>query len=155
MDTRIWPAGTGADLDRAARLLAEFRNWFGNTAPSDDEMRESVGRIHDEGGEFLLGAVDGEEPSGVCQVRYRWSVWTSTEDAWLEDVFVQEGARGTGLGRALVAAAVDRARERGCVRIELDVDEANTPALTLYRSLGFADDLKAEARSLLLGLRLN
>ena len=117
-------------------------------------MRESVGRIQDEGGEFLLGAVDGEEPSGVCQVRYRWSVWTSTEDAWLEDVFVRESVRGTGLGKALVAAAVDRARERGCRRIELDVDEANKPALNLYRSLGFADDLKAQARSLLLGLRL-
>ena len=62
--------------------------------------------------------------------------------------------RGSGLGRALVQAAIERARERGCRRIELDVDEANAPALALYRSLGFSGELKANARSLLLGLRL-
>ena len=150
---KTWLASE-SELDHAARLLAEFRNWYGNSSPSDDEMRQSVRRIHEAGGEFLLGAVDGGEPAGVCQVRYRLSVWTSTEDAWLEDVFVEESVRGTGLGRALVSAAVDRARERGCRRIELDVDEANAAALTLYRSLGFAGDLKAEARSLLLGMRL-
>lgn len=149
---RIWLADE-SELDHAARLLAEFRDWFGNSAPAEAAMRESVGRIHAADGEFLLGALDGE-PVGVCQVRYRWSVWTSSDDAWIEDVFVTGEARGTGLGRALVEAAIERARERGCVRIELDVDEANTPALTLYRSLGFRDDLKAKARSLVLGLRL-
>jgi GNAT superfamily N-acetyltransferase len=149
---RTWLA-SDAELDDVARLLAEFRTWYGNAAPTEAEMRDSVRQIHGPDGEFLLGAVDGE-PVGVCQVRYRWSVWTSSEDAWLEDLFVSEAARGTGLGRALLEAAVERARARGCQRIELDVDEANTPALTLYRSLGFADNLKAKARSLLLGLRL-
>ena len=149
---RIWLASED-ELDAVAALLAEFREWYGKSAPSEEEMRESVARVHEEGGEFLLGATDGE-PVGVCQVRYRWSVWTSAEDAWLEDVFVREAARGTGLGRALVEAAIERARERGCRRIELDVDEANGPALALYHSLGFAGDVKARKRSLLLGLKL-
>jgi GNAT superfamily N-acetyltransferase len=149
---RCWLASE-AELDEATRLLAEFRDWFGKSVPGDEEMRASVARIHAGDGEFLLGALDGE-PVGVCQVRYRWSVWASAEDAWLEDVFVREAARGNGLGRALVHAAIERARERGCRRIELDVDEANAPALALYRSLGFSGELKAEARSLLLGLRL-
>jgi GNAT superfamily N-acetyltransferase len=149
---RTWLADE-SELDTVARLLGEFRDWFGNTTPTDGEMRESAARIRAADGEYLLGAVDAE-PVGVCQVRYRWSVWTTGEDAWLEDVFVRDAARGSGLGRALVEAAIERARERGCARIELDADEANTPAMTLYRSLGFRDDLKAEARSLLLGLRL-
>ena len=150
---RTWLAAE-SELDHVARLLAEFRDWFGNASPAEAEMRESVARIQSADGEFLLGAVGEGEPVGVCQVRFRWSVWTSAEDAWLEDVFVRDSARGTGLGRALVEAAIDRARTRGCRRIELDVDEANAPALALYRSLGFADDLKAQARSLLMGLRL-
>jgi ribosomal protein S18 acetylase RimI-like enzyme len=33
--------------------------------------------------------------------------------------------------------AFERARERGCARIELDVNEANPEALRLYESLGF------------------
>ncbi len=149
---RVWLAAEG-ELDQAARLIAEFRAHFGRGTPSDAEIREGVGRVAREDGEFLLAAADGE-PVGVVQLRYRWSVWTASEDAWIEDVFVSEDARGTGLGRALVEAAIERARERGCRRIELDVDEANEPALALYHSLGFSGDFKAEKRSLLLGRRL-
>jgi mycothiol synthase len=45
--------------------------------------------------------------------------------------------RGSGLGRALAEAALARARERGCARVELDVNAANPAALALYESLGF------------------
>src|SRR4029077_12525992 len=51
---------------------------------------------------------------------------------------VDERARGTGLGRALVAATLDRARARGCRRVELDVNEANATAQRLYESFGFS-----------------
>jgi GNAT superfamily N-acetyltransferase len=103
-------------------------------------------------GEYLLGAVDGGPAAGVCQVRFRWSVWKSAEDCWLEDLFVREEARRTGLGRALVEAAVARARERGCKRIELDVNEGNAAALALYEACGFQLEWKAPgARSLFIG----
>ena len=59
-------------------------------------------------------------------------------DCLLEDLYVEDPARRHGLGEALVNAAVERARERGCRRIELDVNDANTPALTLYERLGFS-----------------
>jgi ribosomal protein S18 acetylase RimI-like enzyme len=36
-----------------------------------------------------------------------------------------------------VEAALERARERGCARVELDVNAANPVALALYESLGF------------------
>jgi GNAT superfamily N-acetyltransferase len=64
-------------------------------------------------------------------------VWTGVDDCCLEDLFVEDAGRGSGMGRALVEAAVERARERGCARMELDANEANEPALALYRSVGF------------------
>jgi GNAT superfamily N-acetyltransferase len=42
----------------------------------------------------------------------------------LEDLYVAAASRRRGVGRALVAAAIDRARERGARRIELDTNEA-------------------------------
>ena len=84
--------------------------------------------------DFLLA---GDPPAGVCQLRYRYAIWTESEDCWLEDIFVEASARGSGVGRALVEAAFERARERGCARMELDVNEANPAALRLYESLGF------------------
>ena len=146
---RIWRAEP-ADSATVARLIAEFGEWWGSQGPPADEVRASVERIMAGGdGEYLLGAPGGgAEAAAVCQLRFRWSVWKSAEDCWLEDLYVREGARRTGLGRALVEAAVERARERGCKRIELDVNEENVPARALYEACGFLTEPKPPGRTL-------
>ena len=126
---------TQDDAADVARLIAAFRDWQGRDEPSDASIEASVRRLlGDPNTEYLLG---GDPATGVLQLRFRHSVWTGTDDAHLEDLFVHADARGSGLGRALVDAALERARERGCARIELDANEANEPALRLYRSVGF------------------
>jgi RimJ/RimL family protein N-acetyltransferase len=50
---------------------------------------------------------------------------------------VAEMYRGKGIGRALLTAALNHAREQGLSRIELEVYSSNEPAKTLYRSFGF------------------
>jgi ribosomal protein S18 acetylase RimI-like enzyme len=114
-------------------------------------MRASVDRLMgDPATDFLLGAADGSPaPAGVVQLRYRHSVWTGSDDAWLEDLYVLDAARGTGLGRALTEYAFERARERGCFRIQLDVNVANEPAKALYESLGFSAIQKSLGREAL------
>ena len=126
---------TEDDAGEVARLIAAFRDWQGRHEPSDASIEASVRRLlADPNTEYFVG---GEPPAGVLQLRFRHSVWTGTEDAHLEDLFVDETARGSGLGRALVDAALEHARKRGCARIELDANEANETALRLYRSVGF------------------
>lgn len=151
----VWRAESG-EAAAVARLLAEFRAWFGSHEPSEEDIRASVERIMGGAeGEYLLGAARDGDPAGVCQLRFRWSVWKSAEDCWLEDLFVREEARRSGLGRALVEAAIERARERGCKRIELDVNEGNDAALALYQDCGFQLDWKAPGgRSLFIGRTL-
>lgn len=149
-EPRIWTAAPG-EAQSVAGLLGEFRSHFGKSEPDDASMRASVERIMAGGdGEYLLAA-DGGEPVGVCQLRYRWSVWTAAHDCWLEDLFVRAEARGRGLGRALVTAAIARARERGCGRVELDVNEDNAPALALYEACGFSREPKPPGRTLFMG----
>ena len=118
-----------------ARLLAEFRDHEGRDWPPEETMRAGVERlIGRDDTEYLLG---GDPAAGVVQLRYRYGIWWDAEDCALEDLFVRAEARGSGLGRALVEAAIERARERGCRRMELDTAEENEPALALYGSLGF------------------
>jgi GNAT superfamily N-acetyltransferase len=122
------------DAALVAELMAEFRDWWGYEGPSEASLARSVPRLLEDGDtDFLLAGTDG-----VCQLRYRYGLWLESEDCELEDLYVRESARGGGLGRALVEAAVERARERGCGRIQLDTNEGNTGARALYESLGFS-----------------
>jgi GNAT superfamily N-acetyltransferase len=144
-------AGEGEEV-AVARLLGEFRDWWDKSDPPDAEMEASVRRILESGdGEFLLAVDERGEAVGVCQIRFRWSVWTSAPDCWLEDLFVRESARRGSFGRRLVEAAMARARERGCRRIELDVNEQNAAALALYEGCGFRVEPKPPGRTLFVG----
>jgi ribosomal protein S18 acetylase RimI-like enzyme len=144
---------TKDDSAEVARLLSAFRDWQGRGDPSDASIRASVERLlADPDTEFLLA---GDPPAAVLQLRFRHAVWTGTDDANLEDLFVTEAARGSGIGRELVEAALARARERGCARILLDTAESNEAALRLYRSFGFKSGSdEAGGRELFMRLRL-
>ncbi len=125
------------DIEVVARLLAEFNEHNGRDWPPEAAIRAGVERlIARDDTEYLL---TGDPPAGVVGLRYRYGVWWDAEDCNVEDVFVRADARGAGLGRTLVSAAIDRARERGCRRMELDTGADNAPAQGLYRSLGFVD----------------
>jgi ribosomal protein S18 acetylase RimI-like enzyme len=156
MAPHLWVAGED-EVDPVAGLLAGFRDWMGRDAPSDESIRRTAAvLLRDPDTEFLLAAADGDaSPSGVCQLRYRLTVWTGVEDCWLEDLFVRADARGRGIGRSLVDGAVERARARGCRRIQLDVNEQNGEALALYRRMGFSTESKSPGRTLLVGRPLD
>ena len=117
-------------------MIARFRDFYDDREPDDRAIAAAVDELIKDGStEFLLA---GRPAVGVAQLRFRLSVWTGSEDAWLEDLFVLEPHRRGGVGRALAQACVERARKRGCQRIQLDTNEDNEAALALYAALGFA-----------------
>ena len=149
---RVWRAAP-EEAPAVAALLGGFRDHLGYDGPDDRSVLASVERIIGrDDAEYLLAAT-GSEPQAVVQVRYRWSVWWDAEDCWLEDLYVRDDARGSGLGRALTEAVMERAAARGCRRVELDVNSENTPARGLYQSLGFETG-KTGGQDLLMRLRL-
>ena len=152
---RTWLAEPD-EAGAVARLLIGFRDWYGRSEPPDDEFLRGVQRlIVEPGTEYLLAAASGaSEPGGVCQLRYRYGVWLARDDCWLEDLYVREEDRRAGLGEALVAFAIERARARGCGRVELDVSESNRAAWALYERMGFSPGYKPPAPNVLMGLKL-
>lgn len=85
--------------------------------------------------EALVAEVE-EEPVGFALYFHTFSTFRGQPGLYLEDVFVREGHRGLGIGKALLTSLARIARERGCGRLEWSVLDWNTPAIDFYRSLG-------------------
>ena len=58
--------------------------------------------------------------------------------AWIEDVVVDESARGQGVGEALNTAAIDEARRRAAKNVGLTSRASRETANRLYQRLGFS-----------------
>ena len=83
----------------------------------------------------LLLAKDGEEVVGTTTVIvYTTPFWIK---ARLDEVVVDEAARGKGVGAALVSAALDVAREKGAQVAELQSAVNREAANRLYPRMGF------------------
>ena len=135
---RVWVASKD-EATEVTRLLLGFRNDLGYDWPSDQDFTDGVAKlISGDSTDYLLGAIADGPAVGVCQLRFRYGLWQAGNDCLLEDLFIEEPARGSGLGRAMTEFAIQHASAtRDSRRIELDVNEANEPALKLYESLGF------------------
>jgi ribosomal protein S18 acetylase RimI-like enzyme len=57
--------------------------------------------------------------------------------AWIEDVVVDESARGHGVGEALNQAAIEEARHKGAVTVDLTSRPSREAANRLYQRIGF------------------
>lgn len=84
----------------------------------------------------LLIALDGETPSGYALFFTTYSTFLTKPGLFLEDLFVEEDARGLGLGRALLTELAAVAVERGCGRLEWSVLDWNRRAIDFYEALG-------------------
>ncbi|HIZ83958.1 MAG TPA: GNAT family N-acetyltransferase [Firmicutes bacterium] len=90
-------------------------------------------------GSELLVAVRGEEVVGCLQITYIPGLtYGGSRRGQLEGVRVAAAERGKGIGSALVEYAAGRARERGCLLLQLTTDKRRPDALRFYEKLGFA-----------------
>jgi ribosomal protein S18 acetylase RimI-like enzyme len=128
------------EAETVAALLVAFRDSLGYDWPSANSFLAGVEKLLDDPGtEYVLGAPhDDAPPAAVAQLRFRHGLWRAGGDCLIEDLYVAPQARRSGLARATMLFALERASERGCRRAELDVNERNAPALALYEGLGFS-----------------
>lgn len=85
--------------------------------------------------EVIIGELDGS-PQGFALFFHNFSTFEGRPGIYLEDLFVRPQARGSGLGKALLARLAALAVERGCARLEWSVLDWNEPAIGFYRTLG-------------------
>jgi ribosomal protein S18 acetylase RimI-like enzyme len=128
---------TADDAPALGRLLHAFNAEFGEPTPYADVIAERAAPLIESGEVTVLFAGDG--PDGFAQLRFRPSLYTGALDAYLEELYVVPERRGHGLGRALLEAAMEHARQRGAAHIDLGTSEDDVAARALYESAGFTN----------------
>ncbi len=129
---------TEDDAETIARLIAAHAAYEG--AP--DQCRTTAEDIRREGFgarplfEVLL-AERGGRALGFAMFLEVFSSWEGRSILFLEDLYVEEAARGLGVGRRLLARLAAIARARGCPRLDWLVT-ADNPARDFYHRLGGA-----------------
>ena len=85
---------------------------------------------------LLLGARIGGRLVGYACLYWHFSSTQATETVLMNDLYVEESTRGHGVGRALIEATAEVARERGVPSIEWSTAPDNHTAQRLYDSTG-------------------
>jgi ribosomal protein S18 acetylase RimI-like enzyme len=126
--------------DVRLRALRDSPDAYGSileleSALTDDEWAERLARGVHSSSELALTAECDGEPCGLAWVRLDQD---TAETAHLYQMWVAAAHRRRGVGRSLVDAAADWARQMGARRLELDVTCNNEAAVRLYEGAGFA-----------------
>lgn len=129
---------TVADAPAIAQLLHGFNTEYEEHTPPVRELTGHAERMLREGEMTVLLA--GEAPDGLALLRFRPSVWTAQQEAYLQELYVVPGQRGEGIGQALMEAVLETCRERDAGWIELNTGETDVAARSLYRKLGFTNE---------------
>ena len=128
---RIRPAADGDRLPLAELFaaVAEERDGIATEPPVDVEQRAKSWRL-----DGALVAVDGDEIVG--------SIFIDTGRHGFGEIgmTVARDWRGRGVGSALMAAAIDWARERDLHKLSLSVFAHNAAGIALYRKFGFVEE---------------
>lgn len=127
------------DLPAILALLTEIMEEHGVTPPDSSLLEWLVRKVIDSEDHLFLVAAEHETVVGLCVVVFSMSTWSGGETAELQDLIVTAGRRKRGIGRGLVAAALDQARARGCRRAYLLAETWNLDAHGFYRHLGFKE----------------
>lgn len=119
------PDAFTATVDERAGLPLEY--WQARLYPGADAQ------------EIVIGAFCDGQLAGAVGLRFEQRPKTKHK-AWLFGMSVAQAFRQRGIGRQLVLAALDHARQRsGVLLVQLTVTEGNEPAIALYRRCGFIE----------------
>lgn len=136
------------DWPEVADLLAELGRPDVRGSREEEEARELFLSYLGRPDAVALVAEDGGRVVGFLDMEYRVRLNFTTPQAWIPDLIVDEGARGVGIGRALLEQAEERARERGCWSMTLESATWRERAHAFYLREGWKETGKSFSKVL-------
>lgn len=121
------------DEVRWRALWAAYLAFYGERLP-DEVIAHTWRRVlgGGEGYRALVAVDERGEVLGFVHSVPRVNTWSAAPDLYLEDLYVDASARGSGVGAALIAAVADRAAAMGARKVTWETDADNATAQRLY-----------------------
>ncbi|MBL8905711.1 MAG: GNAT family N-acetyltransferase [Rhizobiales bacterium] len=127
------PGEAGLVLD-FIRKLAEYEKRLDEVVAGESEIDEALFGPHPR--TFCDIAEWDGEAVGFAIWFYNFSTFWGRNGVYLEDLFVEPGYRGKGIGKALLRHLARKCRDEGLPRLQWWVINWNEPSIAFYKSLG-------------------
>jgi GNAT superfamily N-acetyltransferase len=120
-----------------AELLDQFNREYDTPTPGPAVLSARLERLLS--GREVVALLAGEPAVAVALLTLRPNVWCEGLVALLDELYVIPAERGRGIGAALLKAAEDVVRQRGCELLEINVDGEDKDARRFYERHGYAN----------------
>lgn len=144
---------TSADAAVVGRLLWEFNEEFSFDGPGADEFAGRFTNLLDRDDVVVLLSGSRDDPTGFAFLTLRPTPYYDGPLAQLEELYVKPHLRDSGIGTALLRAAVDLVRSRRGGEIHINVDEVDVDTRRFYERHGFTNIQPGEDYRMLCYLR--
>ncbi|MBB4130522.1 aminoglycoside 6'-N-acetyltransferase I [Xanthomonas campestris] len=131
-----WRVRAAVGTDARALLALRLALW----PDADDDLDELQSALAQSEARHLVVVDDADAALGFAEVSVRHEYVNGTDSTpvgFLEGWYVIPAWRGRGLGRALVAAAVEWTRDQGCVELASDTRLEDSGAQAAHAACGF------------------
>lgn len=117
-------------------LLLRKKLW--HTCPEEKHLHEMQAYLNANNKIALMAYAD-ESPVGLIEVSLRDYAEGCTHSpvGYIEGWFVEEAYRRQGIGRVLMNAAENWAREKGCTQLASDAELSNATSIDAHKRMGF------------------
>lgn len=143
---------TPKDIDTFAHLIKDYLAFYRRDTDIIEIITFISKRLEDNES-ALFTAIQKNKPEQALGFTHLYPIFStlSLRKVWvLNDLYVSEHYRGMKIGRSLIDAAVNFAKDDGAFRLDLKTEYDNTPAKTLYEKYGFIRDETYDHFSLLI-----
>lgn len=125
------------EFEQLLPLIAAYQRFYEVESIDEERNRTFFRRFlgpNEDG--LLLGARSGGRLVGYACLYWHFSSLEACESVLMNDLYVDDSVRSRGVGRALIEAAAEVARERGVTFVEWSTAPDNETAQRLYDSTG-------------------
>jgi ribosomal protein S18 acetylase RimI-like enzyme len=139
MRIRLATIEDSAVIAQLMTQLIEVGGYESRQVPPE-QIEDNLRKMADSDAYQVLLAEDEGQVIGLLGLSFRHTLFHPAPSALIDELVVEGGHRGRGVGQQLMAEAMKRCRVAGCCEIEVSTEQSNEVAQEFYRQRGFSHE---------------